>query len=313
MEFYERLALRPLFWAQLHELTGNAFEQFFHDYMCLTTPGFVDVRTHGNIGDLSSDGLSLHEKKLYACYAPESPNADAAIRKFKGDVAGALQKRHGQFETFVFVHNDVRGTHPEISQALAEARNDHSSLQFELMGMRHLRDGLGRLDRPDVESLLRLQLPLQHDVTMGLPEMEDLLGYLATQRVGGPDVVPAGAVSGKKLRYSQLSQETQTELRDAMKHSAVIEDYYEARIDVIERDEVAARFHAEYLDAAQEMPDDPEEVLFRLRKFLAGSSAARAAKYRAQTAILAFFFQTCDIFRNPPQDWQDHEYEVNTL
>lgn len=305
MEFYERLALRPVLWTRLHDLTGTAFEQFFQDYMVLVDPGFIDVRTHGNIGDLSSDGLSLHSNKLYACYAPETASADATIRKFKSDLVGALKKRAGQFETFVFVHNDVRGTHPEVAQALAEARTAHPALTFELIGMRHIRDALGKLSIESVESLLRLQLPLQHEVRMALPEMEDLLQFLATQRIVESDGGPIKAVSGQKLRYSLLLPETQTELREAMKHSSAIDDYYEARIDITERDEVAARFHQEYLDAALAVPGDPEECLFRLRKFLAGTSAAPAAKYRAQTSVLAYYFQSCDIFENPPADWEE--------
>jgi hypothetical protein len=309
VEFYERLALRPVLWSCLHELTGNAFEQFFQDFMVLSVPGFVDVRTHGNIGDISSDGLTLHDGRLYACYAPETPDAAATIKKFTKDLAGAVKKRIEQFTIFVFVHNDVRGTHPELSAALATAKRDHPGLDFEVFGMRRLRDALNKLDTTDVESLIKVQMPLHHDVAMGLPEMEELLSFLATQRASALESVPIESVSSQKLRYSILSEETQQELRDAMKYSPLIEHYYRDRIDVTERDEVAARFHTEYLDAAQST-SDAEEVLFRLRLFLAGSRVTRASSYRAQTAVLAYFFQTCDIFENAPVVWDDAVMEV---
>lgn len=302
MDFYERLSMRGVLWAHLHELHGNSFEAFFHDLMVLCVPGFVDVRTAGRLGDQSSDGLELFNQKLYACYAPETVDAKTTVRKFQSDLEGAIAKRSDQFTTFVFVHNDVRGVHPGISAALAKARNDYPAVSFELMGMRHFRDLLGKQDCQDVEALLQKQLPLQYAVAVGLQEMEELLADLASQR--SPDAAPAPieAVSVYKLNYSYLTEESQSELRYGMRHSAMISDYYERRIDITERDEVAARFHSEYLEAVS-AGLEPEDVLLRLREFLAGNRVASAPAYRAQTAVLAYFFESCDIFENAPDGW----------
>lgn len=302
MDFYERLTMRGVLWAHLHDLHGNAFQSFFHDLMVLCVPGFVDVRTHGNLGDLASDGLDLHGGKLYACYAPETVNASATIGKFTSDLTGATMKRSGQFTTFVFVHNDVRGLHPEISAALADARTAHPGITFELMGMRHFRDLLGKQDSQDVEALLKSQLPMQHAISVGLQEMEELLADLSSLRVADISPPPVETVSVHKLRYSELTEESQAELRDGMRHSVMISDYYQRRIDITERDDVAARFHAEYADAVGSRLE-PEDVLLRLREFLAGNRMPSAPSYRAQTAVLAYFFESCDIFENAPAGW----------
>lgn len=294
--------MRGVLWAHLHELHGNAFEMFFHDLMALCVPGFVDVRTAGKLGDQSSDGLDLFNQKLYACYAPETVDTKATIRKFRSDLDGANAKRSGQFTTFVFVHNDVRGVHPEISAALAQARNENRGVSFEVMGMRHFRDLLGKQDCQDVEALLKSQLPLQHTVAVGLQEMEELLADLASQRL--PDAIPEPIerVSAYKLSYSDLTEESQAELRSGMRHSSMISDYYDRRIDITERDDVAARFHSEYLEAVG-AGLEPEDVLLRIREFLAGNRVASAPAYRAQTAVLAYFFESCDIFENAPDGW----------
>lgn len=311
MDFYERLSMRGVLWAHLHELHGNAFQSFFHDVMSLCVPGFVDVRTHGNLGDQSSDGLDLHDCKLYACYAPETVDGAATSRKFTSDLDGAIKKRPGQFTTFVFVHNDVRGVHPEISTALAEARTTHPGISFEVMGMRHFRDLLGKQDSRDVEVLLKSQLPMHHTVAVGLQEMEELLADLATMRLSDIPPLPVENVSVHKLRYSELTKDSQAELRDGMRHSAAISDYYRRRIDITERDDVAARFHAEYLDAVNDGLE-PEDVLLRLREFLAGNRLPSAPSYRAQTAILAYFFESCDIFENAPAEWEP-DLQVSAL
>ncbi|SEE70655.1 ABC-three component system protein [Ruania alba] len=302
MDFYERLSMRPVLWMKLHSLTGDAFQDFFQDLMTCSDPSFVDVRTHGNLGDLSSDGLSLHDRRLYACYAPETPDASKTVSKFNGDLAGALTKRAGQFDTFVFVHNDTRGTHPEVSAALAGARDAHDGIHFEVMGARRLRDIIGRLSRDQVETLLGSQIPLQHTVTVGLVEMEELLAELSVASIMLDQAVPVEAVSIDKLQFSALTPDSQAELRNAMRHSPMIDDYYARRIDVNERDEVAARFNLEYRDAASS-DVEPEDTLLRLREFLAGSRVQSGPLYRAQTAVLAYFFQRCDIFENPPEGW----------
>lgn len=302
MDFYERLSMRGVLWTHLHDLHGTAFEKFFHDVMELCAPGFLGVRTHGNIGDISSDGLNLHDGKLYACYAPEVVDAAATIRKFNSDLAGAMQKRSGQFSTFVFVHNDARGIHPEISVALADARTTLPGVAFEVMGMRHFRDLLGRQDSQDVEAILKSQLPMHHTIAIGLQEMEELLAALAVERLVDTALTPIETVSVHKLSFSDLSADSQAELRDGMRYSPMISDYYRRRIDITERDDVAARFHAEYLAAVADRLD-PEEVLLRIRVFLAGNRLPTAPAYRAQTAILAYFFESCDIFENAPAGW----------
>lgn len=269
MEFHERIGLRPVLWAHLLGLTGTAFESFFQDLLGLVDPSFVPVRTHGNIGDQGSDGLSLSGGKLYACYAPEVPNAASTVKKFKSDLASALVQRARQFHTFVFVHNDVRGVHPELATALAEARTDYQSLKFEVMGQPRIRDMVGRLDRPTAESLLGTPLPLAHESRVGLVELEELLGQLRESRLEAADLPHVESVSSKKLLYSELTADTQAELRDAMKYSPSIEGYYNERIDVMERDEVAARFRNEYAEV-RVASDDPEVVLQRLQIFLAG-------------------------------------------
>lgn len=302
VDFYERLSMRGVLWACLHDLHGNAFQDFFQDMMTLCVPGFVDVRTHGNLGDRASDGLDLHDARLYACYAPETVDPVATIRKFRSDLAGAVKKRSGQFTTFVFVHNDVRGLHPELSVELAKARSAYPSISFEVMGFRHFRDMLGQQNSQDVEAVLKTQLPMQHTIAVGLQEMEELLADLATKRISDAAQVPIETVSAHKLLYSDLTRDTQAELRNGMRYSAMISDYYQRRIDITERDEVAARFHTEYLDAVGNGLD-PEDVLLRMREFLAGNRASTAPRYRAQTAVLAYFFESCDIFENAPIGW----------
>ena len=91
--------------------------------MELCHPDYVAVRTHGGIGDMGCDGLGLHDRTLYACYAPETVDVGKIRTKFRKDLTSAITQRPGQFDNFTFVHNDPRGgIHPVVSVLLVEAQ-----------------------------------------------------------------------------------------------------------------------------------------------------------------------------------------------
>lgn len=145
---------------------------FFHDLMSVRYKDFGDVRTAGNLGDMGSDGHSFYNGKLYACYAPQVFNKDKLKEKFDGDLAKAKAKRDGQFEIFVFVHNERSGMHPQVSSMVAQATVSHKPIKFENFGFRRFRDEFMRLDRSEVEdrscssACRRTRLPVG---TRGLP------------------------------------------------------------------------------------------------------------------------------------------------
>jgi len=303
LSFTERLAVRLLVRSKLSELYENAFEHFFHELMCLRYVDFVNVRTAGSLGDLGSDGLRLHDRKLYACYGPQVFDADKVIDKFNSDVAKAVTKRKGQFETFVFVHNDLRGIHPVLSQQIAEIAVRHAELKFETFGFTRFRDELVQLTRPQVEDVLGVELPV-NDLAYKFPleEVMPLLDYLASMRqtvlIGDPVLLP----SRDKLDFAQFTADTSEELRREFYLATEIERYYESGINPNERDEVALAFHQEYMRLWSEH-DDPDEIIYHLEQYVLGNAASRISARRGALAVIGFFFQTCDIFENPPPGW----------
>src|SRR5690606_13678806 len=158
LSFTERMFVKSMFRDRMAELYGDGFEDFFDRLMVARYPDCVEVRTHGNIGDLSADGLRLHSGRLYACYAPEVFDAQNAARvgaKFSRVLSRALTKRSGEFQTFVFVYNDPRGgVHPEVTRLLAQARRDHAPLTFAAMGPKRLLNDLFKLVWYQIEDIL---------------------------------------------------------------------------------------------------------------------------------------------------------------
>ncbi|MFE6305797.1 hypothetical protein [Nocardiopsis sp. NPDC057823] len=120
MEPWQRHCARTMLGDTIRNLHGEAFEDFFHRLMQLGDPGFFPVRTVR--GDLGADGLTISDRKLYACYGPQTANEAEVRRKFRGDLAKAVANRGGDFDVFVFVHNNLRGVGPEVTREMSAAR-----------------------------------------------------------------------------------------------------------------------------------------------------------------------------------------------
>jgi len=303
LNFQERMFVRSMHRDLMADLHGDAFEDYFHRLMCARYPDFVQVRTHGSIGDLGADGLRLHNGRLYACYGPETFDVRRVGGKFSSDLAKALAKRPGEFKAFVFVYNDARGLHPEVSRLLAQARIQHPVLEFEPMGPPHLLRKLFELVREEIEDLLHSPIQVQDLVYgIGLEDLAPLLEHLMEhrRRAGGQAV--AREISGSKMDYNKLGVDEREMLRQGMRYTHLVDEYYQGRTDVTERDEVAADFNAYYRQIADQYRD-PEDVIGELQKYVAGNQRGRPAMEVAVWVVLAFFFETCDIFEEPPPGW----------
>jgi hypothetical protein len=302
--FSEKSHIKLMLRTKLGDLSGLSFQRFFQDLMCALRPDFLDVRTHGNVGDMGADGLDLYDGNLYACYGQELANPAAIQSKFWADLESARRQRAGQFETFVFVHNDLRGVRPEVSKMLAEAQRTHADLRFTQYGFRQFLGDMIRLERDQVEMLLGCPFPTVEEVyQIGLEDLEPLLEHLGQQRRTSGQHAHAKKVPPEKLDYHQLEPEDRHELIAALKYTYQVKEYYNQRNDVLERDEVAEGFRAYYY-VVREEHDDLEVIVLKLREYVAGTARRTARVEAAVWVVLAHFIETCDVFEEPPAGWQ---------
>ncbi|MGW3242357.1 ABC-three component system protein [Streptomyces sp. NPDC001070] len=299
----QRMYAHIKFREKLADLHGEAFESFFHDVMCARYPDFLDVRTHGKLGDQGSDGLSLHAGRLYACYAPYTFDATKVRKKFHDDLDSALLQRPGQFGTFVFVHNDLRGVHPEVATMLVGARSAHPTLSFEQMGRRRLWTELLPLPRETVEYILGCEIPIEElTYGVGMADLAPLLAHLRDHRRTADPLMSLAEVSEKKLDFNRIVGDERDNLITGMRFTHLVAQYYAGVYDPFEHDEVAASFAQEYR-AALTRSNDPEEILLDLQHYIHGNRLHSVRELSAGWVVLAHFFEHCHIFENAPEDW----------
>jgi hypothetical protein len=313
MRFDQRMFARLRYLELMTELYDTSFEMFFHSLMTAIYPDFLDTRTAGSLGDMGSDGLQLYEDALYACYAPQTFVAATVANKFTSDVQKAWDKRRGEFAKFVFVHNDRRGMHPQLVSLLAEAKKDYKELTFSQMGMRQIWYEIMKLNLQQVEELLHCPVPIEPVVYgVGMEELAPLLTHLKGHRQASTDPLPAlDEVSGNKLDYNCLDSDSRRQLVEAMKYTPLVDDYYAKSVDGAEGEEVATGFTNYYQIVKTEWAD-AEDVLWQMEMYVLGNESQPPQVERCAWTILAYFFERCYIFEEPPPGWSRPAMGVQT-
>ena len=285
------------------ESTGTKFEDLFHRMMELCDGNYAPIRTSGNLGDQGADGLGLAGRELYACYGPDVANPSKIKSKFRKDLNSALRQRPGQFDTFVFVHNDLRGIHPIVGTLLGEAGQAHPNIGFQQMGARKMWHKAMRLDLVAMEDLLGETIPVELVVySIGMAEVEPLLAHLAEQRQSAMDQ-PIPTPSPYKADFNKLGTRFKEMLQRGRRYQHLIDSYYRGVIDKTERDEVAAGFRAYYELLRVEHGNDFDEIFWQLQGYVCGQARPTLVVEEAAEAVLSYFFDLCDIFEIPPQGW----------
>jgi hypothetical protein len=140
---------------------------------------------------------------------------------------------------------------------------------------------LCRLERDEIADLLECDFPTADRLyRVGPGDLEPLLAHLVAYRRSGSVPASARDVPPEKLAYNQLSHEDRDDFVQAMRHAPLVEDYYQARSDVTERDEVAEGFSAYYRDLRHECQDSAE-IIWKLQEYVTGNARQSREQERA--------------------------------
>lgn len=303
MDYMRRQASRFLLRCRLSETFNTSFQDLFADLMTANYGGdYQDIRTAGSMGDYSADGILGSARTLFACYAPEVFNHNKAVAKFKNDLDGAIKKRDSEFDTFAFVHNDLRGIHPAITVTMNNERVT-SVKQIHQYGFRKLSELLVCLEQAQVEDILKAPLSVQ-DMTFSLTlhDLEPILELVRTHRRALQNHEPVKPVPVEKLDFNEISGDFRDELVEGLRLQPVIDEYYRLNRDPLEKDEVANGFQSEYKRLSEEY-SQPEDVMWRLTDYVLGNASLPPRDLRAASAIIAYFFWSCHIFDEPTKEW----------
>ena len=281
------------------KVRADEFQDFFASIMEKRYPAdFMKVRPWGNVGDRKNDGYLRSRRQLFQSYAPNQMKAAECIAKIDEDFAGALPHWKEYFSEWILVHNSKEGLGPDVTAKLLALTKEHSPVQALAWGFEELRQEAFRLTEADLASLLGPAPTQDAILNLGVTDLQPVLDQIAKlPPTADPDLRP---VSPEKLSHNMLSSHVETLLTAGMSRSDVVRRYFRAATDQTVQDKIAAMFRQQY-DKLRSENRSPDDIFAELQRFTGGPAVGPTSRQAAVLAVLAYFFQECDIFERPPE------------
>jgi hypothetical protein len=278
------------------EKKGNAFQDFFSSIMEKGyTENFRRVRPWGNVGDKKNDGYLTVDSIFFQLYAPNEMSANEAISKIEEDFDGAIKQWN--ISKWVFVHNSMQGLGPDVSKKLDELAKLNPSVTVTHWGFEELRQEVFKLNEAELASLFGPAPTYNHINQLGFEDLIVVINSIAGKKAS--EDIDLKPVPPNKISANALSEDVVTLLRAGMRKANLVEDFFIKWHNPQFGDEIAEAFRKKYDDLKQNRSFTPDEVFNKLQEFAGGSQRRHPEHESAILAVLAHFFEKCDIFERP--------------
>lgn len=275
---------------------GTAFQDWFVRLAGYAFgPDFEEVRPYGPHGDLKCDGRRISTGSVFQCYAPDAMKETGLIAKVDEDFHGARTHWSDAMQEWVFVHNDGRGLPPNANQHIDGLRKAHAPLQIAIWSEPELFKLAMGLDLSALQALFGPAASIAIVDRLVMSDLVPIIEALQRQEpnAGDPALTPP---SPEKLEKNALSEESGLLLRIGRRKSALVDTFFRKspRPDLGER--IAEAFRVRY--AELKAYDLPADTIFKHLQDYAGFNG-EPKRQGAALAVLAYFFDCCDIFEDP--------------
>jgi hypothetical protein len=280
---------------------GDVFQELFMSIMERAhRHDFARVHPWGNKGDLKCDGYLSSERMVFACYGPkEFAPMTRAIEKIGGDHRGAIQHWKPHMSAWTFVHNDHRGLPPEILQLLLSLRQEDADVAIDHWGGPELSARVRTLTLVDLTELFGLVPTARQVRALRQDDLRNVIPALVgalTMDSGPQDLRP---VPPEKLEHNKLSENARLLLLSGMQVSDRVRLFFEKWEPGI-GDKIATAFKREYVKLRADSSLSPDEILWSLYEYAGGGHLDSVREQIAVLALVAFLFESCEIFDRPP-------------
>ncbi|NTV45771.1 MAG: hypothetical protein HGB11_04455 [Chlorobiales bacterium] len=273
---------------------GDEFQIFFERLMGLACKAdFMACRPWGKVGDRKNDGFLKSDRRLFQVYAPNEMKATKAIIKITEDFEGAKVHWGSYFDKWTFVHNAIDGLPPNVQNVLLKFEQDNTNIIIEPWGLEELRLVFQRLSFEDRVSWFG-QAPTEETKT-GFKDLQVVLESLACKSV--PSFSAVKAVPPGKIEANDLSESVTIFIKNGLKKSPLVSAFLEQWHDETLGERLAASFRQKY-DSLRGMMH-PNAIFDELQTWAGGNQRGTPEHEMAVLAVLAYYFERCDIFEEP--------------
>lgn len=283
---------------------SDAFQTFFEQLMSRAYKAdFMACRPWGNAGDKKNDGFLKSERRLFQVYAPNEMTAAEAKKKITEDFAGALEHWGKHFDRWTFVHNASDGLPPHVQELLLETERKHPGVEIEPWSLEELRAVFRRLELADLQSWFNYTPPTAAEqASIGFEDIRVVLEDIAARELPKDQAVMP--VDPGKLKTNRLSGNVQMLLTAGMAKAPLVKEFFEEWHQPTYGERMAKTFQTRYVELREANPPlHPNQIFEELRLWTGGANVSHA-HLASVLAVLAYFFEKCDIFEpaSPPSE-----------
>jgi hypothetical protein len=286
----------------LHKHKATAFQDHFNDVMeAVHGTDFIRVRPAGKFGDRKCDGYLQSTDTVFQVYAPARVELRSWLSKIDKDFTGA-KAQWTTMRSWTFVHNQHDGLPADVTQALLKLKTDNADLVVDQWPPTHLLELSAGLSEDRLVWLFG-HPPLERDMrVLDRGDIAEAVAGLAVESASWmPDAADLPVVDPRKLDFNQLSEYPRRLITAGIAQSRMVEGYFDNNPDPTLRDRAGMLMKVKWLNL-QRRNVTGDEAFYLLYERVAGNvEGSREAT--ASLALLAYLFECCDIFDNPPADW----------
>lgn len=286
----------------LHKHKATAFQDHFNDVMeAVHGPDFIRVRPAGNTGDRKCDGYLQSADTVFQVYAPTLVKLSSWVNKIGEDFTGA-KAQWSTMRSWTFVHNQHDGLPADVTQALLKLKTDHPNLVIEQWPPTHLLELTADLSEDRLVRVFGHPPREQEMRVLDRSDIAEAVAGLALEAISWtPNAADLPVVDPRKLDYNQLSEYPRRLVTAGIAQAGMVEGYFDNNPDPTLRDRAGMLMKVEWLNLQRHgmTGDDAFHALYE--RVAANAEGSREAT--ASLALLAYLFESCDIFDNPPAGW----------
>ena len=280
------------------EKKGAEFENWFSDLAGHAFgTDFEPVKPHGNQGDRKCDGRQVSTGTIFQCYAPESPLNNKAISKIDEDFNGAKANWTEFMKVWVFVHNNQGGVPVTITAHIDKLRAENPTIKIDIWSKPDLFK-LFEMMSSGAKRLMFGDAPNQSTVNnLAFKHIAPVIDALEKQEPEYSNLFPP-APSPEKLQKNNLSESSAGLLSIGRRKVKLVEKFFTKAGSAELGEKIAQSFRNRY-NELKALELDADTIFTYLHKHV--GVYPEPSKQVAAMAILAYFFDNCDIFEDPTE------------
>lgn len=302
----EKYIARIMFQNKIYSADGQMYENLFTSVMQRMNPNFEQVKPYGNIGDWKNDGFDKTSGTYYQVYAPEdiarANTPDNATKKLNEDFDGVYKHWNTvcPINSFNYVINDkYKNLPPQIHNAVLELGKKHPEIEFRLFKTKDLEDCFMSLSDDDMVSVVGFVVNpnAQLDYSALSSVITHLMNIQGEELDYNHLVVPDFE---EKIKFNKLSPQISSFLTSASYQVGSLERYFKNNSEYTKAD-IQQKISSAYITVAESIDSTDENYADKVFMKLLDSIYPNgcAAVRNAVLILMAYFFETCDIFKRP--------------